>query len=103
MALGLAASSPTLAVHGGSPMTKLGAWKKACAVLMFCAAMVTASPAQIFKTLAKFDGPNGANPLYVSLVQGSDGGYMGQLKLAVQTITAMAAVARSSRSPPAEP
>lgn len=33
--------------------------------------------AQTFKTLVEFDGSNGGNPAYVSLVQGTDGNYYG--------------------------
>ncbi|MBV9301284.1 MAG: hypothetical protein JOY62_12680 [Acidobacteriaceae bacterium] len=46
----------------------------AALVAAFCAATATISPAQItFKTLFRFDGTNGANPIYVYLVQGTDG------------------------------
>jgi len=43
----------------------------------FCAAMVIASPAQTFTTLASFHGPDGATPRYGSLVQGTDGNFYG--------------------------
>ncbi len=42
---------------------------------LICFAM--AAPAQTFTTLASFDGMNGANPTYMSLVQGLDGGLYG--------------------------
>ena len=55
-------------------MIKLSAWKKVCAIFLLCAATVIACPAQVFKTLAHFDGANGASPAYVVLAQGTDGG-----------------------------
>ncbi len=46
---------------------------------LFCIAAVTAAPAQglVFTTLASFNGTNGANPLLMSLVQGTDGNFYG--------------------------
>jgi uncharacterized repeat protein (TIGR03803 family) len=58
-------------------MIKLSAWKKVCAIFLLCAATVIACPAQVFKTLAHFDGANGASPAYVVLAQGTDGGLYG--------------------------
>ena len=46
-----------------------------------CAAMASAAFAQTFNTLASFDGVNGSNPYYGSLVQGRDGNYYGSTKL----------------------
>jgi uncharacterized repeat protein (TIGR03803 family) len=56
-------------------MTKPSAWKTACAVFVLCA--VTASPAQVFTTLADFNSVNGADPRGISLVQGPDGNLYG--------------------------
>src|ERR1700688_4990309 len=52
---------------------KVSGWKKAYAVLLFCAATAIALPAQTFTTIVNFDGTNGSSPLYGSLVQGFDG------------------------------
>ena len=49
-------------------------------VFAFCAAAAIAAPAQsvvVFTTLASFDGPDGAGPYLMSLVQGSDGNFYG--------------------------
>jgi len=46
----------------------------ACIVSLFCAATAILSPAQTkFTSLLSFNGDNGANPHYVTLVQGEDG------------------------------
>jgi uncharacterized repeat protein (TIGR03803 family) len=59
-------------------MTKFDGWKKAYAVLLLCAATAIASPAKItFTTLLSFAGSNGANPEFMSLVQGTDGNFYG--------------------------
>jgi uncharacterized repeat protein (TIGR03803 family) len=58
-------------------MTRLSAWKMACGVVLLCAATAIASPAQVFKTLATFDGYDGSDPLYMSLVQGTNGNFYG--------------------------
>ena len=44
------------------------------AIMMLCASAAIISPAQAqFNTVLSFDGGNGANPHYVTLVQGEDG------------------------------
>jgi uncharacterized repeat protein (TIGR03803 family) len=59
-------------------MAKLDGWKKACVVLLFCAATTIASPAKTsFTTLVSFDGTNGADPGFMSLVQATDGNFYG--------------------------
>jgi uncharacterized repeat protein (TIGR03803 family) len=58
-------------------MGKLSFWKLFCLVFLFCAAAVIASPAQTFTTLATFDGTNGVEPAYGSLVQDSNGNFFG--------------------------
>ncbi|MGO9649285.1 MAG: choice-of-anchor tandem repeat GloVer-containing protein [Terriglobales bacterium] len=52
-------------------------WKKACAVLMLCAATAIVSPAQTFTTIVNFNGGDGSNPLHAPLVQGVDGSLYG--------------------------
>jgi len=50
----------------------------ACFVSVFCAATAILSAAQTkFTSLLSFDGPNGADPHYVYLVQGTDGNLYG--------------------------
>jgi uncharacterized repeat protein (TIGR03803 family) len=55
--------------------------KTICTVFVICAAMASAAFAQTFNTLASFDGVNGSNPFYGSLLQGRDGNYYGGTKL----------------------
>jgi len=57
-------------------MGKPGLWKIFC-IVSLCAATVVASSAQTFTTLATFDGTNGVEPGYGSLVQGSNGNFYG--------------------------
>jgi len=49
--------------------------KVACGVLML--STTVASYGQAFKVLLDFDGTNGADPFYMSLVQGLDGSFYG--------------------------
>jgi uncharacterized repeat protein (TIGR03803 family) len=58
-------------------MINRSAWGRVCIVILSCAATVAVSPAQTFTTLLSFDGTNGANPEFVSLVQGVDGDLYG--------------------------
>jgi len=59
-------------------MTKFDGWKRAFGVLLLCAAAAIASPAKTtLTTLVSFDGTNGANPEFMSLVQGTDGNFYG--------------------------
>jgi uncharacterized repeat protein (TIGR03803 family) len=46
--------------------------RKACAAVLLSAVMAVASQAQTLTTMLSFDGTNGANPLSMSLVQGTD-------------------------------
>jgi uncharacterized repeat protein (TIGR03803 family) len=48
-----------------------------CLLFLFCAATVIASPAQTFTRLATFDETNGSYPLFMALVQGTDGKFYG--------------------------
>ena len=57
-------------------MRQFGLSKTICMVSALCAAMAIVSPAQTFKTLASFDGANGATP-YAGLVQATDGNFWG--------------------------
>jgi uncharacterized repeat protein (TIGR03803 family) len=51
--------------------------KRICFVILLCAATAVASSAQTFTTLVSFNGTDGANPYYMSLVQGTDGNFYG--------------------------
>lgn len=62
----------------GTPFTQDHTWwKTACAVALLCAMTAIASPAQTFTTLVNFDGTDGENPFYTSLVRGTDGNLYG--------------------------
>ena len=52
-------------------MSKLSWWKTACAAALLCVATPKASPAQTFTTLVNLNYTNGANPYFMSLVQGT--------------------------------
>jgi uncharacterized repeat protein (TIGR03803 family) len=58
-------------------MSKLNWAKTACAVALLGVATAIASPAQTFTTLVNFNYTNGANPYFMSLVQGTDGNLYG--------------------------
>jgi uncharacterized repeat protein (TIGR03803 family) len=58
-------------------MGKLGFPRLACIATVFCVVTAIASPAQTFTTLAEFDGTDGFNPLYGSLIEGTDGNLYG--------------------------
>ena len=51
-------------------------WKMVCLGCTLFAAMTVPSAAQ-FKKLVDLNGPNGAYPGYVALVQGTDGNFYG--------------------------
>ena len=62
----------------GKRSLRYGLKRRAWAALVLCAAAAPiASPAQTFTTLVNFTGTNGANPQYMSLVQGTDGSLYG--------------------------
>jgi uncharacterized repeat protein (TIGR03803 family) len=61
----------------GGGMSKLNPYKTIILVGAFFALATVDSPAQTFKTVFSFDGTNGANPSYESLVQGFDGNLYG--------------------------
>jgi uncharacterized repeat protein (TIGR03803 family) len=48
-----------------------------CLAFAFCTTVTVASSAQTFRNLVYFDGKNGGYPLYVALVQGTDGNLYG--------------------------
>ena len=52
-------------------------WRTISLVCLSCAVGAIASPAQTFNTLVSFNGADGANPVYGSLVQGFDGNFYG--------------------------
>jgi uncharacterized repeat protein (TIGR03803 family) len=58
-------------------MSKLGLLQAAGIVFALCITTAIAAPAQTFNSLVSFNGTNGAEPGYVSLVQGRDGNYYG--------------------------
>lgn len=49
----------------------------ACMISIFCAATVIGSSAQTFDTLLDFNPAIGAEPLYMQLIQGTDGNFYG--------------------------
>jgi uncharacterized repeat protein (TIGR03803 family) len=53
-----------------------GGWEKICMLLLFCAAIATAAPAQTFTSLTRFDRTDGARPV-TPLIQGLDGNFYG--------------------------
>src|SRR5579872_2649375 len=56
---------------------RLGHARDLCMLCMFCIAVVMASSAQTFTSLAYFNDVNGANPDFGPLVQGPDGNFYG--------------------------
>jgi uncharacterized repeat protein (TIGR03803 family) len=72
-------TTPAASKHKRIPGTanQLSAWKTVRALFLFCATTVIASPAQVFTTLASFDGTDGDFPRFGSLVQGFDGSFYG--------------------------
>jgi len=58
-------------------MKKLGLWKIFRLVSLFCATTMIGSSAQTFTTLATFNGTDGLDPGYGSLVQDSAGNFYG--------------------------
>jgi uncharacterized repeat protein (TIGR03803 family) len=58
-------------------MREISWWKTACAVCVLCAATAIALRAQTYTLLADFNGTNGGDPGYVTLVQGPDGNLWG--------------------------
>src|SRR5579863_7130515 len=57
--------------------SKLSWCDKVVLTFVFCLASVMVSHGQTLTTLASFNGTNGAFPLFVSLVQGTDGNLYG--------------------------
>jgi uncharacterized repeat protein (TIGR03803 family) len=58
-------------------MTRLSVWRKIRTIFVLCAATAIAAPAQTFNTLLDFDGSDGGNPWYGSLLQSTDGNFYG--------------------------
>jgi uncharacterized repeat protein (TIGR03803 family) len=58
-------------------MSKLSLWKTICLLCVLYTVGAISSPAQTFTTLLSFNGTDGANPYYGSLVQGLDGNFYG--------------------------
>jgi uncharacterized repeat protein (TIGR03803 family) len=55
-----------------------GFWSiQATATVLFCSLLTHWLPAQTFTTLVNFTGSNGANPLFGTLIQGTDGDFYG--------------------------
>lgn len=62
-------------------MVRVSGWRWV-GVILICVVMATASTAQVtFMTIVNFDGPNGALPVNVSLIQGTDGNFYGTTEL----------------------
>src|ERR1700678_2391731 len=61
----------------GDTLNKLTSLKMACMISVFCAATVIVSSAQTFNTLLDFNPTIGAEPLYMQLIQGTDGNFYG--------------------------
>jgi uncharacterized repeat protein (TIGR03803 family) len=55
-------------------MSKIVSW---ATKLLFCSVIAISSLAQVYTPLVYFDGTNGGNPMYLSLVQGPDGNLYG--------------------------
>jgi uncharacterized repeat protein (TIGR03803 family) len=62
---------------GGLAVTKLSGSKMGFVLLLLCLVMAITAPAQTFTSLFKFNGSDGANPIFTSLVQGADGSLYG--------------------------
>jgi uncharacterized repeat protein (TIGR03803 family) len=58
-------------------MARLSGWKMVGLVVVLSAGAAAGAPAQTFTNLVDFTGPNGGNPIYMSLVQGTDGALYG--------------------------
>lgn len=58
-------------------MTKLNEWNMGGSVVLLCITMAIAASAQTFRELATFNGNNGSDPFFASLVQGRDGNFYG--------------------------
>lgn len=58
-------------------MIKATWWKMIRGMFMLFAATTIAAPAQTFNTLVYFNGPNGGEPDFMTLVQGLDGAFYG--------------------------
>jgi uncharacterized repeat protein (TIGR03803 family) len=48
-----------------------------CEIFLFCVVSAISARSQTFTVLADFNGDIGGNPMFVSLVQGQDGGFYG--------------------------
>jgi len=58
-------------------MTRFDGWKPTCVVALLCAITALTAAAQTFTNLVTFNGLNGSEPAYISLVQGTDGAFYG--------------------------
>jgi uncharacterized repeat protein (TIGR03803 family) len=58
-------------------MSKPSLWRTMRLVCILCAVGAVSSPAQTFKTVVSFNGADGENPYFMSLVQGLDGNFYG--------------------------
>jgi uncharacterized repeat protein (TIGR03803 family) len=66
-----------LVLKGGAKMRKLNLWKILCFALIFSAGATIGSPANTFTSLVSFNGTDGTEPFYGTLVQGLNGDLYG--------------------------
>jgi uncharacterized repeat protein (TIGR03803 family) len=56
-------------------------WRTGCAICVLCVATASAASGQTFESLVSFNGSNGGDPFYMTLVQATDGNLYGTTHL----------------------